>query len=80
MSMTAAQQQAFTNATGHAASDVSTIIASILTVLLFLWAAWLILRVLASMREVGTDTGTGDLIRVGLRASALIWIALYIVQ
>ncbi len=78
--MTAAQQQAFTRATGHAAGDVSTIIASILTVLLFMWATWLILRVLASLRETDSNTVTGDLIRVGLRASALIWIALYIVQ
>jgi len=72
------QQAAFQGATGHAASTVGGIVSSILTVLLFTWAAWLVVQVLGSLRKgAARDL---DLLFVALRASALIWIALYLVR
>ena len=78
MSMTAEQADAFQAATGHAPASVSTIVASILVVLFLLWAAWLVARVLSGLRR--GDASEADLLFTGLRAAALIWFALYVVQ
>jgi len=79
MAMSSAQNAAFSAATGgHLPSDVSTLFASILLVLLLIWAAWLIVRTLSSLyRGNAKDM---DLIWIGLRASALIAIALWLVN
>ena len=76
--MTPAQTSVFSAATGHTPSGVSTMIASILTVLLFMWATWIVIRVLSAMQK--GDSRQIDLLWAGLRSSALIWVALYIVQ
>ncbi len=76
--MTPAQNTAFQGATGHTATGVGDIVSSILVVLLFIWAAWLVVQVLGSLRR--NEAIELDLLFVSLRASALIWIALYLVQ
>jgi len=76
--VTAAQEAAFLGATGHPPAGFGNIVSSILVVLLFIWAAWLVAQVMGS-RLQGRARDI-DLLSVALRASALIWIALYIVQ
>jgi integrating conjugative element protein (TIGR03758 family) len=76
--MDAAQNAAFSAATGHSAADVNTLLASIVTVLVFIFAAWLMARVMASLRR-GNATEL-DMIWVGLRAAALIAIAIWLVN
>ncbi len=78
--MSPAQNNAFNAATGgHPPSDVSTLLASILLVLLFIWAAWLITRTLSALYRNNADAGGMDLFWVGLRASALIAIGMWLV-
>ena len=76
--MNAAQQAAFSAATGHPPNYVDTLIASVVLVLIFIFAAWLVSRTLSSIyrgnaREI-------DLLWIGIRASALIAIAIYVVN
>ena len=76
--MNGAQQAAFNAATGHPPGDVNTLIASIVLVLIFVFAAWLVSRTLSSIyrgnaREI-------DLMWIGIRASALIAITIYVVN
>lgn len=74
--MTPAQATAFAAANGgHTPGDVSTLVGSMFVVLVFLWSAWLMARTLSAIfrgnaREL-------DLVWVGLRASALIAIAMW---
>ncbi len=76
--MTPDQANAFNAATGgHTPGDVSTLLASILLVLLFIWAAWLIARALSALYR--GNAKELDLIWIGLRASALITIAMWLV-
>ena len=76
--MNGAQQAAFSAATGHPPDDVNILIASIVLVLIFVFAAWLVSRTLSSIyrgnaREI-------DLMWIGIRASALIAITIYVVN
>lgn len=74
--MTSAQQAAFAAANGgHSPADVSTLVAGIFLVLVFIWAAWLMTRTLSAIYR-GTATEM-SLIWVGLRAAALIAIAIW---
>ena len=72
----AAKSAAFAAANGgHTPSDVSTLVASMFVVLVLIWAAWLMARTLSALykgnaREI-------DLLWVGLRASAVIAIAIW---
>jgi integrating conjugative element protein (TIGR03758 family) len=79
MAMSPAQNAAFSAAAGgHSPADVSTLFASIVLVLLFIWAAWLITRALSALyRRNAKDM---DLVWIGLRASALIAIAIWLVN
>lgn len=76
MAMTAAQTNAFQAANGgHSPADVHTLVASVLLVLVFIWAAWLMARTLGAIFR--GNAKEMDLIWVGLRASALIAIAIW---
>jgi integrating conjugative element protein (TIGR03758 family) len=76
--MNAAQQAAFTAATGHAPGAVNTLIGSLVLVLVFLFAAWLVTRTLSALYR--GKAHELDLLWVGIRASALIAIAIYVVN
>lgn len=79
MAMSSAQNAAFSAAAGgHPPSDVSTLFASILLVLLFIWAAWLIGRAMSSLYR--GNAKEMDLVWVGLRASGLIAVAIWLVH
>ena len=78
MAMSGAQNAAFTHATGHAPATVGTLISGIVLVLVFIWAAWLIARTLSAVTK--DRAKESDLLWVGLRASALIAIALWLVN
>ncbi len=74
------QANAFSAANGgHAPGEVATLFASILLVLLFIWAAWLISRALSALYRDNAGAGGMDLLWIGLRASALIAIAMWLV-
>lgn len=76
--MNASQQAAFSAATGHAPGAVNTLIGSIVLVLVLVFAAWLVTRTLSSLyRGRATEL---DLLWIGLRASALIAVAIYVVN
>ena len=76
--MNATQQAAFTAATGHAPGDVNMLIGGIVLVLVFVFSAWLIARTLSSLYH-GRATEL-DLLWIGIRASALIAVAIYVVN
>ena len=76
--MNATQQAAFNAATGHTPGDVNTLIASIVLVLIFIFAAWLVSRTLSSIYR--GNAKEIDLLWIGIRASALIAITLYVVN
>jgi len=76
--MNATQQAAFNAATGHTPSDVNTLIASIVLVLILIFAAWLVSRTLSSIYR--GNAKEIDLLWIGIRASALIAITLYVVN
>ena len=76
--MNGAQQAAFSAATGHPPGDVNTLIAGIVLVLIFVFAAWLVARTLSSITR--GNAKEIDLLWIGIRASALIAIALYVVN
>lgn len=78
MAMTDAQHAAFLNAAGHTPAEVNTLIASVVLVLIFVWAAWLIARTLSALYK--GRARDMDLLWVGLRASALIAIAIWVVN
>lgn len=52
--------------------------ASMLAVLAFMWAAWVVMR--ATRAVIRSDADLGELTFAGLRASAFIAIALWIVS
>lgn len=76
--MNGAQQAAFSAATGHTPGDVNTLIASIVLVLIFIFSAWLVSRTLSSIYR--GNAKEIDLLWIGIRASALIAITLYVVN
>ena len=76
--MSGAQSAAFANATGHAPATVGTLIAGMVLVLVFIWAAWLIARTLSAVTK--DRAKESDLLWVGLRASALMAIAIWLVN
>lgn len=78
MAMSGAQSAAFTNATGHTPATVETLIAGMVLVLVFIWAAWLIARTLSAITKERAKES--DLLWVGLRASALMAIAIWLVN
>ncbi|MEW8015101.1 MAG: DUF3262 family protein [Candidatus Sedimenticola endophacoides] len=74
--MNAQQLLSFQAATGHTAGTVSLLIASILMVLIFIWAAWIVRQSLSSLQR--SEAAMTDLLFAGLRVAALIWIGMYI--
>ena len=79
MAMSSAQNAAFNTATnGHSPSDVNTLIAGTVLVLIFIFAAWLVSRTLSSIYR--GNAKEIDLLWIGIRASALIAITLYVVN
>jgi len=78
--MSPGQASAFSAANGgHSPAEVSTLFASILLVLLFIWAAWLVTRALSALYRGHASAEGMDLLWVGLRASALIAIGMWLV-
>ena len=76
--MNAGQSAAFAAATGHAPATVGTLIAGMVLVLLFIWAAWLVMRTLSALYKGQAEEP--DVLWVGLRVSALIAIAIWLVN